>query len=138
MEETKSILSHATNKSLAIIDELGRGTATFDGLAIAYAVLKAIISRLKCYCLFATHYHILIDEFRGQPEVSLMMMDSLIKKDHIIFLFKLVPGSVAKSFGLCVASRVGINSSTIRIAEVEAEKMNNEIEGKRNALNQVI
>jgi DNA mismatch repair protein MSH6 len=61
MEETKSILSHATEKSLAIIDELGRGTATFDGLAIAYAVLKAIVERLRCYCLFATHYHILID-----------------------------------------------------------------------------
>lgn len=67
MEETKSVLEHATSRSLAIIDELGRGTSTFDGLAIAYSVLKHIIESIKCYCLFATHYHILIDEFKSRP-----------------------------------------------------------------------
>ncbi len=98
------------------MDELGRGTATFDGLAIAYAVLKNIITKIKCYCLFATHYHILIDEFKNSTSVELMMMDYLIKDENIIFLYKLVPGNVAKSFGLYVASRAGIGKSTIAIA----------------------
>lgn len=52
---------HGTSKSLTIIDELGRGTSTFDGLSIAYSVLKDITRRLKSYCLFATHYHILLE-----------------------------------------------------------------------------
>lgn len=52
---------HGTSRSLTIMDELGRGTSTFDGLSIAYSVLKDIIKRLKCYCIFATHYHILLE-----------------------------------------------------------------------------
>jgi DNA mismatch repair ATPase MutS len=69
-----------------------------------------------------------------------MVMDCLIKEENIIFLYKLVPGSAAKSFGLYVASRVGIGKETIAIAEKEAEKMNNYIESKskRNSLFQVL
>jgi DNA mismatch repair ATPase MutS len=61
MEETKSILSWATPKSLAIIDELGRGTATFDGMAIARSVLNYLIEQIGCKCMFATHYHSLTE-----------------------------------------------------------------------------
>ena len=61
MEETNSILQNATPKSLAIVDELGRGTSTYDGLAIAHAVLKHMISNTRCMSLFSTHYHMLID-----------------------------------------------------------------------------
>ena len=63
MEETKSVLTYGTHKSLAIIDELGRGTSTFDGMSIAYSVLRDILFRIRCYCMFATHYHMLIGEF---------------------------------------------------------------------------
>ncbi len=63
MEETKTILTHGTNRSLAIIDELGRGTSTFDGMAIAYSVLVDLIERVQCRCIFATHYHSLSRQF---------------------------------------------------------------------------
>ena len=65
MEETRNILSQATFKSLAILDELGRGTSTFDGYSIAHAVLNYITNNIKCRCLFSTHYHMLLDDFRN-------------------------------------------------------------------------
>ncbi len=78
MEETKSILQYGTSKSIAIIDELGRGTSTFDGMAIAYSVLLDLIERVQCRCLFATHYHSLSKQFEGISTVSLKMMDYIV------------------------------------------------------------
>ena len=75
MEETKSIMLNATSRSLAIIDELGRGTATFDGMAIAHSVLNYLINQIGCKCMFATHYHSLTDEFSHMPATCLKMMD---------------------------------------------------------------
>lgn len=69
MEETKNLLQFATPRSLAIIDELGRGTSTFDGYAIANAVMQFLVRRLNCLTLFSTHYHMLLDEFRDFPGV---------------------------------------------------------------------
>ena len=70
MEETKNILQYGTNRSLAIVDELGRGTSTFDGYSIAYSVLNYMLKKIECRCLFATHYHMLLDDFRDYPGVS--------------------------------------------------------------------
>ena len=64
MEETLNIVQDATENSLAILDELGRGTSTFDGVAIAYSVLKYLLNNVKCRIMFATHYHVLIEEFK--------------------------------------------------------------------------
>lgn len=63
MEDIASLTKYATKRSLAVIDELGRGTSTFDGAAIAYSVLKFIITHLKCRCLFTTHYHMILNDF---------------------------------------------------------------------------
>ena len=65
MEETKNILSYSSFKSFAILDELGRGTSTFDGYSIAHSVLNHLINKIKCRCLFSTHYHMLLDKFRN-------------------------------------------------------------------------
>jgi DNA mismatch repair protein MSH6 len=70
MEETKSILHEGTKRSLAIIDELGRGTSTFDGYSIANSVLSYLVRNIKCRSLFATHYHMLLDDYRDCPGVQ--------------------------------------------------------------------
>lgn len=64
MEETGDIVKEATEESIVLVDELGRGTSTFDGLSIAYGVLRYLVDNIKCLTLFSTHYHILVDEFK--------------------------------------------------------------------------
>ena len=90
MEETKNIIQFATNKSLAIVDELGRGTSTFDGYSIAHAVLKYLVNRLNCRSLFSTHYHMLLDEFRDASGIKLYHMSFKANeaKDEVMFLYK--------------------------------------------------
>ena len=74
MEETASVIKQATKHSLAIIDELGRGTSTFDGYSIAHAVLKYLVKQIRCLSLFSTHYHMLLDDFRDRKNVDLYHM----------------------------------------------------------------
>jgi len=69
MEETVSIINKGSSRSFAIIDELGRGTSTFDGYSIAYSVLNYIVNHIKCRCLFSTHYHMLLDNFRNKSGI---------------------------------------------------------------------
>jgi DNA mismatch repair protein MSH6 len=95
MEETKTILAQGTRRSLAIIDELGRGTSTFDGYSIANAVLSYLVRQIKCRTLFATHYHMLLDDYRNCPGVSSYHMSCKEDIDHpdkIKFLYKFVKG----------------------------------------------
>ena len=80
LSETSKILKEATPKSIVILDELGRGTSTFDGYAIAYAVLHHIASRLGCLGLFSTHYSALTDEFADNANVRCMYMDCLVEE----------------------------------------------------------
>lgn len=94
MEETSNILAHATFKSLAILDELGRGTSTFDGYSIAHAVLQYVTKTINCRCLFATHYHMLIDEFKDYPGVACYHMAYKANEegDRVTFLYKFIKG----------------------------------------------
>jgi DNA mismatch repair ATPase MutS len=108
---------------LAIIDELGRGTSTFDGMAIAYSVLVDIIERLHCRCIFATHYHSLSKQFENISNVRLKMMDYLLADDRIVFLYKLKDGRAEQSFGLNVAKVVRIPQTIITLAEKRAKLM---------------
>ena len=90
MEETKNIIEFATPRSLAIVDELGRGTSTFDGYSIAHAVLKYLVNTISCRSLFSTHYHMLLDEFREYEGVKLYHMACRANeaKDEVLFLYK--------------------------------------------------
>lgn len=108
MSETANILANATNRSLVILDEIGRGTSTFDGLSIAWAVLEYIARDLKCKTLFATHYHELT-RFEGKLEgVKNYKVGVKEVGGSIVFLRKISRGGANKSFGVEVASLAGL------------------------------
>ena len=94
MEETKNVLQYATPRSLAILDELGRGTSTFDGFSIADAVMRYLVGQSRCLTLFSTHYHMLLDAFRNFEGVKNYHMAFMADKeeDRIIFLYKFIAG----------------------------------------------
>lgn len=123
LEETSTILRCATPASLVIIDELGRGTSTFDGAALAGAVLRRLAHVTRCRTLFATHYHTLTVDFAHDPAVGAFRMLCHVNEDATIaFLYKFVPGVAESSFGLNVARLAGLPPHVVRhAAEVSAE-----------------
>jgi DNA mismatch repair protein MutS len=117
MLETANILNNATKDSLIVIDEIGRGTATFDGMSIAKAVAEHIHSKIGAKTLFATHYHELTtleDKFKGIKNVNVSVKD---EGDDIIFLHKIVDGPADKSYGIHVAKLAGLPQSVVSRAK---------------------
>jgi DNA mismatch repair protein MutS len=119
MQETSHILSGATSKSLVVLDEIGRGTATFDGLSIAWAVAEYIAtnSRSRPKTLFATHYHELTDLADALGGVVNFHVAAREWKDDIIFLHKILPGRSDRSYGIQVARLAGLPASVIARAK---------------------
>ncbi len=118
MVETASILNHATRRSLIILDEIGRGTSTFDGLAIARAVAEYIHNhpRLGCKTLFATHYHELTQLADHLPRVSNFNVAVSEDRGEIVFLRRIVPGGADRSYGIHVAQLAGMPNGVINRA----------------------
>ena len=114
MTETAYILRSATEKSLVIMDEVGRGTSTEDGLSIAWAVSEYLLNALKCKTLFATHYHELTR--LNHPALKLLCMEVSEEADKITFLRKIKEGASENSYGIHVASLAGVPQSVIRRA----------------------
>ncbi|MCT4552501.1 MAG: DNA mismatch repair protein MutS [Alphaproteobacteria bacterium] len=140
MIETSAILNKATDKSLVILDEIGRGTATYDGLSIAWAVMEYLNNKSKCRCLFATHYHELTDLSKKLELVSNHTVSIKEWEDEVIFMHKVIPGTADKSYGLHVAKIAGIPSSIINRAgdildNLESTNSNNTVEKISNNLN---
>jgi len=110
MQETAKILHMATSRSLVVLDEIGRGTATFDGLSIAWAVAEhlATSSRARPKTLFATHYHELTDLADATPGVVNYHVAAREWKDDIVFLRKILPGRSDRSYGIQVARLAGL------------------------------
>lgn len=113
MSETSLILNHASDRSLVILDEVGRGTATFDGLSIAWAVAEHLHDLTKCRALFATHYHELTDLANTRPAVSNFNVAVREWNEEIIFLHKILPGAADKSYGIQVARLAGLPKPVI-------------------------
>ncbi|MBU6326660.1 MAG: DNA mismatch repair protein MutS [Verrucomicrobia bacterium] len=113
MNETALILNNATEKSLVILDEIGRGTATFDGLSIAWAVAEHLHDLTKCRTLFATHYHELTDLVNTRPAVANFNVAVREWNDEIIFLRKILAGCADKSYGIQVARLAGLPQTVI-------------------------
>jgi DNA mismatch repair protein MutS len=110
MQETANILHASTSRSLVVLDEIGRGTSTFDGLSIAWAVAEYLVTntRARPKTLFATHYHELTDLSDAYPAVVNMHVSAREWKDDIIFLRKIVPGRSDRSYGIQVARLAGL------------------------------
>lgn len=113
MEETASICSQATENSLVILDEVGRGTSTYDGMALAQAIVEYLHEKIRARCLFATHYHELTQLSGVMP--GIVNYHTACKKtaDGIIFLHKIIPGSAGSSFGLEVAKLANLPQAII-------------------------
>lgn len=131
MSEVANILMNATDKSLVVLDEIGRGTSTFDGLSIAWAVVEYICKNLKCKTLFATHYHEL-SELEGLLE-GVKNYKITVKEvaDSVVFLRKIVRGAANKSFGVEVAKLAGVPEKVIERAKeisMNLEKVNEKLD----------
>lgn len=124
LSETKKILTEATNRSLVILDELGRGTSSYDGVAVAQAVLHDVASRIGCVGFFATHYHSLAAEFCQHPEIRCcrMAIDVDEAERRVTFLYKLEDGVAEGSFGMHCAAMCGIPTGVVERAEVAAKE----------------
>ncbi len=116
MSETAQILSQATARSLVVLDEIGRGTSTFDGLSIAWAVAEDLHDRIGARTLFATHYHELQDLTRDRPRVRSASMLAREVDGRVVFLRKVAEGVEGRSFGIEVARLAGLPESVLRRA----------------------
>ena len=133
MNEVANILRNATNKSLLILDEIGRGTSTFDGLSIAWAVVEYISNSklLGAKTLFATHYHELTELEGKISNVNNYCIAVKEKGDDIVFLRKIVKGGADKSYGIQVAKLAGVPDPVInRAKEIVEELVTADITGK--------
>jgi DNA mismatch repair protein MutS len=117
MNETANILNHATSRSLVILDEIGRGTSTFDGLSIAWSVAEYLCSTLRARTLFATHYHELTELARLLPATKNYNVAVREWGDQIVFLRKIVAGGTDKSYGIQVARLAGLPAPVLKRAK---------------------
>eukprot|EP01138_Halocafeteria_seosinensis_P012515 gb/GECG01012788.1/.p1 GENE.gb/GECG01012788.1/~~gb/GECG01012788.1/.p1 ORF type:complete len:1600 (+),score=274.54 gb/GECG01012788.1/:1-4800(+) len=133
LAETSTILHSASSQSLVILDELGRGTSTFDGNAIAYAVTRNLTKKVGTRTLFATHYHTLCEEFEQDPKVDMAHMDCMVEdgKDtasSVTFLYRLKHGACPKSYGLNVARLARLPEEVIQRAKEKSEEFEKSLE----------
>ncbi|NWQ63822.1 MSH6 protein, partial [Neopipo cinnamomea] len=129
LSETSSILQHATEHSLVLVDELGRGTATFDGTAIASAVVKELAEKIRCRTLFSTHYHSLVEDHSHSAAVRLGHMACMVENESedpsqetITFLYKFAEGACPKSYGFNAARLADIPDEIIQKGHRKAKE----------------
>uniref|UniRef100_A0A665WS10 DNA mismatch repair protein n=1 Tax=Echeneis naucrates TaxID=173247 RepID=A0A665WS10_ECHNA len=129
LSETASILHHATKHSLVLLDELGRGTATYDGTAIASAVVKELAEKICCRTLFSTHYHSLVEDYANSPAVRLGHMACMVEnecedpsQETITFLYKFITGACPKSYGFNAARLASLPEEVIQSGHRKARE----------------
>jgi DNA mismatch repair protein MutS len=116
MLETSNILHNATARGLVILDEIGRGTSTFDGIALAWAITEHLATRIGCRTLFATHYHELTELGELLEPVFNLNVSVREYEDQVVFLHRIVPGATGRSYGLHVARLAGISRQVLERA----------------------
>ena len=134
MTEAANILNNATDRSLVILDELGRGTSTYDGVSLAWAITEHLHHQVGCRALFATHYHELAQLANALP--ALRNYNVLVREvnDEIVFLHKIAPGSADKSYGIHVARLAGVPEDVLsRAKQVLAELESHQVTAQERA-----
>jgi len=134
MTEAADILNNATENSLVLLDEIGRGTSTFDGLALAWAIARHLIEKTRCHTLFATHYFELTRLTQEFRQITNVHLDALEHRDHIVFLHSVQEGPASQSYGLQVAQLAGVPAPVIQAAkrhllQLEQQGISNGIQG---------
>jgi DNA mismatch repair protein MutS len=123
MTEAAAILNTATRHSLVLIDEIGRGTSTFDGLSLAYAIARYLAETSRSYTLFATHYFELTRLNAELPNLANVHLDAVESRDKIVFLHKLEAGPANQSYGLQVAQLAGVPRAVVRVARKQLTEL---------------
>jgi len=131
MTETARILNTATERSLVILDEIGRGTSTYDGISLAWSVVEHLNQHIGCRTLFATHYHELTDLEQSLDKVTNLNVAVREWEDEVVFLYKIVEGAADKSYGIHVARLAGVPRSVVErskdiLAQLEEEHLDAE------------
>lgn len=134
MTEAADILNNATENSLVLLDEIGRGTSTFDGLALAWAIVRHLIEKTRCHTLFATHYFELTRLTQEFKQIANVHLDAMEHRDHIVFLHSVQEGPASQSYGLQVAALAGVPAPVIQAAkrhllQLEQQGISNGIQG---------
>jgi len=123
MTETANIINNATDKSLVILDEVGRGTSTYDGLSLAWAITEHIANKIKCRTLFATHYHELTELAELFSNIKNCNVAVREWMDEVVFLHKIIPGGTDKSYGIHVAKLAGVPKSILERSKEILEEL---------------
>ncbi|MER2539898.1 MAG: DNA mismatch repair protein MutS [Azonexus sp.] len=116
MTEAAAILHHATPNSLVLMDEIGRGTSTFDGMALAFAILRHLIAKNRCLTLFATHYFEMTRLAHEYSELANVHLDAVEHNDRIVFMHSVEEGPANQSYGIQVAALAGIPNAVVKAA----------------------
>lgn len=137
LNEASLILNSASEYSLVLIDELGRGTSTYDGTAIAYSVVRELANR-GCRTLFSTHYHILVEDFKCSDAVTLGHMACMVETDEedpseetVTFLYKFIHGACPKSYGFNAAKLAGLPLQIVKAAREKTATLEKEEEKRQ-------
>mgnify|MGYP002700176568 CR=1 FL=1 len=123
MTETANILNNASSKSLVLMDEIGRGTSTFDGLSLAWACATQLAEKVRAFTLFATHYFELTELPTAHHNVANVHLDATEHNDNIVFLHNIQEGPASKSFGLQVAKLAGIPADVVALAKQQLDHL---------------
>jgi DNA mismatch repair protein MutS len=134
MTETARILNTASPQSLVILDEIGRGTSTYDGLSLAWSVVEHLHDRIGCRTLFATHYHELTTLAASLPGLRNYNVAVREWQDSVVFLHKILPGAADKSYGIHVARLAGVPREVVeRAKQILAQLENEHLDGSGQA-----
>ena len=134
MSETAYILHHATDQSLVLMDEVGRGTSTFDGLALAHAIAEHLLQKNKSFSLFATHYFELTKLPEAHATAVNMHLSALEQGQDIVFLHHIEPGPASKSYGIAVAKLAGLPNRALKAAQKHLNDLENQAAANRPQL----